>query len=57
MTRKLTRPAFVGRNGAGKSAACLFDELVAAKREHRKPLLANLRRKVLERSEYEENSG
>ncbi|MGA8614893.1 MAG: TraM recognition domain-containing protein [Xanthobacteraceae bacterium] len=37
--------------------AFCFGELVATAREHRKPLLANVRRKVLERSVYDENTG
>ena len=37
--------------------AFAYGELVAAKREHRKPLLANVRRKVLERSVYDEKTG
>lgn len=34
-----------------------YGELVEAKRQRRKPLLANVRRKVLERSEYDEQTG
>ena len=37
--------------------AFAYGELVEAKREHRKPLLANVRRKVLERSVYDEKTG
>lgn len=37
--------------------AFTYGELVEAKREGRKPLLANVRRRVLERSEYDQQTG